>query len=34
MRDHSFHEVQIDLQDADIDKVENTIRRRGTFKDV
>jgi hypothetical protein len=34
MRDHSFHEVQIDQQYAQIDKVENTIIKRGTFKDV
>lgn len=34
MRDHSFHEVQIDQQNAEIDKVENTIIKRGTFKDV
>ena len=34
MREHSFHEVQIDHQDAEIDKTENTILRRGSFKTV
>jgi hypothetical protein len=34
MREHSFHEVQIDLQDAEIDKTENQILRRGSFKTV
>ena len=34
MRDHSFHEVQVDLQDAKVDKTENTFIQRGNFRDV
>ena len=34
MRDHSFHEVQIDYQDARIDKNTNQFVQRGTFMDV
>jgi len=34
MRENSFHEVQIDHQDAEIDKTENQILRRGSFKTV
>ena len=34
MRDHSFHEVQVDLQDARVDKQENQFIQRGTFADV
>lgn len=34
MRDHSFHEIQVDLQDAKVDKTENTFIQRGTFRDV
>ena len=34
MREHSFHEVQIDYQDAEIDKNLNQFRRRGSFRDV
>lgn len=34
MRDHSFHEVQIDYQDARVDKNTNQFVQRGTFTDV
>lgn len=34
MRDHSFHEVQLDFQDAVIDKNANAFVQRGTFRDV
>jgi len=34
MREHSFHEVQIDYQDAKIDKNLNQFTQRGTFLDV
>ena len=34
MREHSFHEVQIDYQDAEIDKDLNQFIRRGSFRDV
>jgi hypothetical protein len=34
MRDHSFHEVQVDYQDARIDKNSNQFIQRGTFRDV
>lgn len=34
MRDHSFHEVQIDHQDAKVDKTTNQFIQRGTFYDV
>jgi hypothetical protein len=34
IRDHSFHEIQVDYQNAKIDKQLNQFVRRGTFKDV
>lgn len=34
MRDHSFHEVKIDYQDARVDKGTNHYIQRGTFNDV
>jgi len=34
VKDQSFHEVQIDYQNADIDKSKNQFVRRGTFEDV
>jgi len=34
IREHAFHEVQIDFQNAKIDKQLNQFIRRGTFKDV
>ena len=34
IRDQSFHEVQIDYQDAEIDKQLNMFVKRGTFADV
>lgn len=34
IRDQSFHEVQIDYQDAQIDKSLNMFVKRGTFEDV
>lgn len=34
MKDHSFHEVQVDYQDARIDKNSNQFIQRGTFRDV
>lgn len=34
LRDRSFHEVQIDYQNARIDKQENMFIQRGTFQDV
>lgn len=34
MRDHSFHEVQIDYQDARVDTNTNQFVQRGTFMDV
>ena len=34
MREHSFHEIQIDYQNAQIDKSQNAFIRRGSFKDV
>lgn len=34
IRDHTFHEVQVDYQNAQFDKNENVFIKRGTFKDV
>jgi len=34
IRDHTFHEVQVDYQNAQFDKNQNLFLRRGTFKDV
>lgn len=34
MRDQSFHEVQIDHQNAQIDKDRNEFITRGSFEDV
>jgi len=34
VRDHTFHEVQVDYQNAQFDKNENQFLKRGTFKDV
>jgi len=34
MRDHCFHEVQVDYQDAKIDFKNQTFTKRGTFADV
>lgn len=34
MRDHCFHEVQIDYQDAQLDYANQTFARRGSFRDV
>ena len=34
MRDHSFHEVQVDYQNAEIDYQTQTFRKRGTFEDI
>lgn len=33
-RDHSFHEIQVDHQDAKVDKSTNQFVQRGTFADV
>ena len=34
MRDHTFHEVQIDYQNAQFDKNSNQFLKRGNFRDV
>lgn len=34
VRDHTFHEVQIDHVGAEYQKDERTFVRRGTFRDV
>ena len=34
IREQSFHEVQIDYQNARIDKETNSFTQRGTFRDV
>ena len=34
IREHSFHEVQVDYQNAEIDKQKNLFMKRGTFEDV
>ncbi len=34
MRDHIFHEVQIDYQDAEIDFKESKFVKRGDFEKV
>ena len=34
MRDHSFHEVQVDYQDAKVDYATQSFTKRGTFADV
>jgi len=34
MRDHTFHEVQVDYVNAEIDKTTNEIIKRGNFKDL
>jgi hypothetical protein len=34
IRDHTFHEVQVDYVDAQFDKNQNLFLKRGTFKDV
>ena len=34
VRDHIFHEVQVDYQDAEYDKTNQAFIRRGSFRDV
>ena len=34
MREHTFHEIQVDYQNAQFDKDSNRFTRRGTFSDV
>ena len=34
MREHTFHEIQVDYQNAQFDKNNNKFIRRGTFQDV
>lgn len=34
MRDHVFHEVQVDYQDAELDSKQGQFIKRGDFKKV
>ena len=34
MRDHSFHEMQVDYQNATIDFQNQTFTKRGSFKTI
>jgi hypothetical protein len=34
MKDHSFHEVQVDFQDAEVDTTKGTFIKRGNFAKV